>query len=186
MTSVRDELAAIYEGRANRRYGLSAVSQLQHALQSAAMAEQNGEGAAFIAAALLHDVGHMVHALGEDPAAGGVDDRHEQLGAAWLELYFPAEVTEPIRLHVPAKRFLVATEPDYAARLSEDSVRSLALQGGPMSPAEVARFRSEPHHQAAVRLRRIDEAAKNPATTTPPLEHFLGYVDAVLSSGAPR
>src|SRR5581483_1392329 len=109
-----------------RRYGLSSVSQLQHALQAALLAEQSGSDAALITAALLHDVGHMVHGLGEDPAADGVDDRHEALGHAYLSRHFGPEVTEPVRLHVAAKRYLCGTEPDYFARLAPDSVRSLA------------------------------------------------------------
>lgn len=182
--AVRQELLEIYGVRANKRYGLSDVSQLQHGLQSAAIAEAQGESAAFIAAALLHDVGHMVHDLGENPAADNVDDLHEELGAAWLGTRFGPDVTEPVRLHVPAKRYLCAVDPEYFGKLSEDSVLSLKLQGGPMSPEEVARFRREPHFEAAVRLRRIDEAAKDPAMQTPPLEHFLRYVEAALSAQA--
>jgi phosphonate degradation associated HDIG domain protein len=178
--SIRNELIELYGVRAMKRYGLSAVDQLQHALQSAAAAEANGESAAFITAALLHDIGHMVHDLGEDPAAEGVDDMHEHRGAAWLRKHFGRDVTEPIRLHVPAKRYLCATEPGYFSKLSDDSVRSLELQGGPMSAEEVAQFRQEPHFEAAVRLRRIDEIAKDPAAGTPPFEHFLSYVDAAL------
>jgi [1-hydroxy-2-(trimethylamino)ethyl]phosphonate dioxygenase len=181
MVEVVDQLIEIYGLRAEKRYGLSAVNQLQHGLQAAALAEAQGESAAFITAALLHDIGHMVHDLGEDPAALGVDDLHEAKGAAWLETHFGPEVTEPVRLHVPAKRYLCATDPDYFGKLTEDSVRSLALQGGPMSADEVARFRQEPHHEAAVRLRQIDEAAKVPAMQTPAFEHFLGYVDEALA-----
>ena len=186
MPAVIDQLIEIYGLRAEKRYGLSAVNQLQHGLQAATLAERAGENAAFITAALLHDIGHMVHDLGEDPAALGVDDLHEAKGAAWLEVHFGPEVTEPVRLHVPAKRYLCATDPAYFGQLSEDSVRSLALQGGPMSADEVAQFRREPHHEAAVRLRRIDEAAKDPAMRTPAFEHFLRYVDGALAHGDVR
>jgi phosphonate degradation associated HDIG domain protein len=178
--AVRQELLEIYGVRANKRYGLSDVSQLQHGLQSAAIAEARGESSAFIAAALLHDIGHMVHDLGENPAAESVDDLHEELGAAWLGAHFGPQVTEPVRLHVPAKRYLCAVDPEYFGKLSQDSVLSLELQGGPMSAQEVARFRREPHFEAAVRLRRIDEAAKDPAMQTPPLEHFMAYVEETL------
>ncbi len=166
-------IAALLEEKGSRRYGLSTVSQLQHALQSALLAEQSGSGAALVTAALLHDIGHMVHGLGEDPAADGVDDRHEELGRAYLAALFGPAVTEPVRLHVAAKRYLCATEPDYFRRLSPDSVRSLALQGGAMSPAEVAAFQSLPQSDAAVRLRRFDEAAKVKDLPTPPVAHFL-------------
>ena len=169
-------IAALLEEKGSRRYGLSSVSQLQHALQAALLAEQTGGDAALVTAALLHDIGHMVHGLGEDPAADGVDDRHEELGRAYLAALFGPEVTEPVRLHVAAKRYLCATEPDYFGKLSPDSVRSLALQGGPMSAAEVATFDALPQSQDAVRLRRFDEAAKVEGLSTPPVAHFLPYL----------
>ena len=180
MGSVRDEVRAIYEGRANRKYGLTAVTQLQHALQSAALAEQAGEPPSMIVAALLHDVGHMVHDLGENPAENGIDDAHEVIGARWLSARFGADVVEPVRLHVPAKRYLCAIDPAYLGVLSDDSLRSLELQGGPMTTEEVMAFSSEPHFEAATRLRRIDDHAKNPRVTTAPLEHYLGFVELVV------
>lgn len=180
MRDIVDEIRQIYEQRATKRYGLSAVSQQQHALQSAALAESQGESPALIVAALVHDIGHMVHALGEDPAARGVDDRHEELGAHWLAARFGPDVVEPVRLHVPAKRYLCAVDPAYFSNLAPDSVRSLALQGGPMSADEVRAFENSPHAEAAVRLRRIDEAAKDPAAATPTVDHFLSYVDQLL------
>jgi phosphonate degradation associated HDIG domain protein len=175
---LRQELLDIFVGRATRRYGLSEINQLQHALQSAALAEADDAPPATVLASLLHDVGHMVHDLGEDPAARGVDDRHEALGAAWLAERFGPEVSEPVRLHVAAKRFLCATEPDYFGRLSPDSVRSLALQGGPMSVEEVVAFRTGPLCYEAVRLRRYDEAAKDPRARTPDFDYFLRHVAA--------
>jgi predicted HD phosphohydrolase len=127
-------IAALLEEKGSRRYGLAAVSQLQHALQAALQAEQTGGDAALVTAALLHDIGHMVHGLGEDPAADGVDDRHEELGRAYLAALFGPAVTEPVRLHVAAKLYLCATEPDYYGKLSPDSVRSLALQAARCRP----------------------------------------------------
>lgn len=174
------ELGALLEGKGSRRYGLSDVNQLQHALQAALLAEQSGCDAALVTAALLHDIGHMVHDLGENPAGEGVDDRHEEVGRAYLAALFGPEVTEPVRMHVPAKRYLCATEPDYFARLSPDSVLSLKLQGGPMSPDEAAAFRASPHAAAAVRLRRFDEGAKIADLPTPPVARFLPYLRACL------
>ena len=180
------EIADIIANKGSRRYGLADVNQLQHALQAAWLAERNGGAPALITAGLLHDIGHMVHDLGENPAADGVDDRHEELGEIWLAPRFGPDVTEPVRLHVAAKRYLCAAEPDYFAKLSPDSVLSLKLQGGPMSPAEMAAFRAIPQHEDAVRLRRYDEQAKDPALVTPPLEHFLGYVaDCLLPAEMP-
>jgi phosphonate degradation associated HDIG domain protein len=168
----------IIEGRGHRQYGLSAINQRAHALQAAWLAEQGGRDAALITACLLHDIGHMVHDLGLDPAKDGIDDKHEELGQAWLSRWFGPEVTEPVRLHVAAKRYLCAAEPDYFSKLSNDSVRSLALQGGPMSEGELAAYRANPYADAATTLRRFDEAAKVKDLVTPPLAHFLPYVAA--------
>ena len=173
---LRQELVDIFVGRATRRYGLSEVNQLQHALQSAALAEADKAPPATVLACLLHDVGHMIHRLGDNPAARGVDDVHEQLGADWLAKRFGPEVSEPVRLHVAAKRYLCTVEPDYFGKLAPDSVRSLELQGGLMSADEVEAFRSNPHWQEAVRLRRYDEMAKDPRASTPDFDHFLRHV----------
>jgi [1-hydroxy-2-(trimethylamino)ethyl]phosphonate dioxygenase len=173
---LRQELLDIFVGRATRRYGLSAINQLQHALQAAQLAEAEDAPPATVLASLLHDVGHMIHKLGEDPAARGVDDVHEELGARWLAERFGPEVSEPVRLHVAAKRYLCAVEPDYFGKLSPDSVRSLGLQGGPMSADEIEQFRQNPLHAEAVRLRRFDEAAKDSRATTPDFDYFLRHV----------
>lgn len=188
MSDIQDDLLSIYGGRATRRYGLAEINQLQHALQAAALAEQAGETPELIAACLLHDIGHMIHRLGDDPASRGIDDRHEERGATWLAERFPDSVSGPVRLHVPAKRYLCTAEPDYFARLSSDSVRSLQLQGGPMSGAEMLMFERQPHAKDAVQLRRYDEAAKDPRARTPGFEHYLSYVEACLrpAPGTPR
>ena len=175
---LRQELLDIFVGRATKRYGLSAINQLQHALQAAALAEADAASPATVLASLLHDVGHMIHKLGEDPAARGVDDVHEELGASWLAERFGPDVSEPVRLHVAAKRYLCTVESDYFGKLSPDSVRSLKLQGGPMSPDELKAFRANPHHTEAVRLRRYDEAAKDPRAQTPDFDHYLRHVAA--------
>lgn len=175
---LRQELLEIFTGRATRRYGLSEINQLQHALQAAALAEADDAPPATVLASLLHDVGHMIHQLGEDPASRGVDDVHEELGARWLAERFGPEVSEPVRLHVAAKRYLCAAEPDYFGKLSADSVRSLALQGGPMSADEADEFRRHPQFSEAVRLRRYDEAAKDPRARTADFDHFLRHVPA--------
>jgi predicted HD phosphohydrolase len=122
----------------------------------------------------------MIHDLGEDPARAGLDDRHEELGHAWLAQHFGREVSEPVRLHSAAKRYLCATEADYFTKLSADSVRNLELQGGPTSLDEVAEFRRSPHAMAAVRLRRYDEMAKVANLDTPGVSHFLPHVHRSL------
>src|SRR5215475_7891705 len=173
---LRQELLDIFVGRATRRYGLSAVNQLQHALQAAALAEADKAPPATVLACLLHDVGHMIHQLGENPAGRGIDDVHEELGADWLAERFGPEVSEPVRLHVASKRYLCTVESDYFGKLSADSVRSLGLQCGPISADEVEEFRRNPMHAEAVRLRRYDEAAKDPRASTPDFDHFLRHV----------
>jgi phosphonate degradation associated HDIG domain protein len=173
-------LDEVFELRARGRYGLSDVSQRAHALQAGRHAREQGLSAALTVAALLHDVGHMVHELGEHPAARGVDDRHEAVGAAWLARWFGPAVVEPVRLHVAAKRWLCAVEPGYFERLTRDSVESLALQGGPMSPDEVAAFERLPYWRDAVALRRLDERAKDPDAPTPEFADFRGEILAAL------
>ena len=171
-----DHIASLLTLKAEGQYGLSAINQRQHALQAAWLAERQGCSDAMIAASLLHDIGHMVHDLGDSPAEAGIDDLHEQRGYEFLATWFGPEVTEPVRLHVAAKRYLCATEADYFSKLSRDSVLSLSLQGGPMSAGEVAAFDALPGSAGAVQLRRFDEQAKVKGLETPPVEHFLPFV----------
>jgi predicted HD phosphohydrolase len=109
-----------------------------------------------------------------------VDDKHEELGLRFLSKHLPPEVTEPIRRHVAAKRYLCATAPGYFGTLSPPSVVSLKLQGGPMSAAEVREFEANPHHRAAVALRRRDDEAKVPRLPTPPFDHYRPHLEACL------
>lgn len=182
---VRDELMRVLGGRATGRYGLSAVNQLQHALQAGALAEARGEPATLIVACLLHDIGHMVHDIGEDYAERGIDDKHEERGADWLARHFGPAVSEPVHLHVAAKRYLHTVDATYVNHLSPESIRSLGFQGGPMSPAEIAAFEKTPYAAEAVRLRRIDDEAKDPKAATPAFEHFLTYVDLAAADRPP-
>src|SRR5579871_1803106 len=134
------EIDRLFRERGRSRYGGEAVTQLEHALQAAALAEQEGARPALIAAALLHDVGHLLHDLPDDAPERDVDDRHESLAARWLAGRFGPEVVDPVRLHVAAKRYLCATAPGYLDGLSPPSLHSLELQGGPMSPGQARRF----------------------------------------------
>jgi phosphonate degradation associated HDIG domain protein len=170
----------LFHERGDAAYMGEPVSQTEHALQAAWAAEKAGAPGHLIAAALVHDIGHLVHNLPEDCAHAGIDSRHEEIGARWLQKFFGPEVTEPLRLHVAAKRYLCATEPGYFERLSEASVLSLSLQGGPHTPEEVAAFRQNPFGESAVVLRRWDEEAKVPNLQTPDLEHFRPYLEAAL------
>ena len=132
-------------------------------------------------AALLHDVGHLVEDVPDDIADWKVDARHEEVGARWLATRFAPEVHQPVRLHVPAKRYLCAIDPGYLAQLSPASVRTLELQGGPMSASEVAAFRQEPFCSAAVRVRRWDDQGKQPGLTTPGLAHYRSLIEALAT-----
>ena len=178
------KLAQLFATRGAEQYGGEAVSQLQHGLQAAHFAEQSGAPATLVTAALLHDVGHLIHGLAEDCFEHGQNDHHEELGYRFLAAHFDDAVTEPIRLHVPAKRYLCAVEPGYREQLSPQSELSLQVQGGPMSETEVAEFERHPHYRAAVALRRWDELAKDPALTTARYEHFQTYIEHVLSPEA--
>ncbi len=172
----------LFQKRGGSQYGREAVTQQEHALQAAFFAETAGVSSSLIAAALLHDVGHLLHHLDDDAPERGIDDQHETLAAQWLERRFGPEVVEPVRLHVAAKRFLCATEPDYMEQLSPASQVSLRLQGGIMSDDEVTLFRSHPFCEAAVALRRWDDFAKQPQLVTPPIEHYARHLDRVAKS----
>jgi len=118
--------------------------------------------------------------LPEEIAEHGIDGRHEEGGAAWLKRHFGPAVVDPVRLHVTAKRYLCAVEPDYYAGLSAASQRSLRLQGGPLSREEVRRFELELGFRSAVAVRRWDDAAKVPGLAVPGLEHYRPYLEAAL------
>jgi phosphonate degradation associated HDIG domain protein len=167
-----DEICHLFATKGHAAYIGEPVSQLEHALQSAHHAELAGASDALVVAALLHDVGHLITKLPEDCAVHGVDDRHEALGQGWLKRHCGPEVTEPVRLHVAAKRYLCATDARYRARLSPASEQSLKLQGGPFTAAEAAEFERSPYYRDAVELRRWDDLAKVPGLEVPGLEHY--------------
>jgi [1-hydroxy-2-(trimethylamino)ethyl]phosphonate dioxygenase len=178
--NVIDRLFTLFREKGNGAYFGEAVTETEHALQCARLAEQSGAAPELIAAALLHDVGHLLHGLPEDVAERGIDGRHEEAGADWLGRYFVTGVVGPVRLHVAAKRYLCAVEPNYHAGLSAASQHSLRLQGGPMCPQEVCRFEQEPWFRSAVAVRRWDDGAKMPGLIVPGLDHYRPCLEAVL------
>jgi phosphonate degradation associated HDIG domain protein len=178
-TTVIDEIFAAFARQGHQSYG-ERVTQQQHGLQAATFAEQQGAKSTLIAAALLHDIGHLLHGLGEDIADKGIDAIHEEIGGEYLTKHFVPEVAEPARLHVAAKRYLCAIDPVYLSSLSPASVLSLKLQGGPMNDQEVRAFESLPHFADALQLRRFDDMGKLPEMETPDLEHFRPYLEANL------
>jgi gamma-butyrobetaine dioxygenase len=164
-----ESILDLYERRGAGHYG-EGVSQLEHALQCAELAALDGAGDSLIAAALLHDIGHLLEA--DDTPDAQVDGRHEVKGAAALRGLFGPAVTQPIALHVAAKRYLCAAEAGYYESLSETSCQSLKLQGGPFSARQARRFEAVPHFADAVRLRRYDEDGKLTGTACRPLREF--------------
>jgi phosphonate degradation associated HDIG domain protein len=180
MSAPVDEIFEAFRSRGGALYVGEPVTVEDHMLQTAAAAEADGAPQELVAAALLHDVGHLLHDEPEDAAEHGVDTRHEELGYAFLEEHFPPSIVEPVRLHVAAKRYLCAVDPGYADMLSPASQLSLSLQGGPMSAEEVGGFESLPYWEAACSVRRWDDLAKDPEARVPPLEHYRAVLDAVV------
>lgn len=171
-----DDVLKLFHEHGDSEYGGEAVTQAEHALQCAALAEKESAPADLIAAALLHDVGHLLHDLPEDAPDQGIDDAHEDSGYLFLSQIFPESVTMPIKLHVASKRYLCATDPQYLHSLSEPSVVSLKLQGGPMSEQERREFERNPYFQQALQLRRWDDTGKVAGLPTPNFEHFARYL----------
>ncbi len=178
MTSVA-EVLGIIEERGNQAYLGEAVSIAEHMLQTAHLAQGNGASPSLIAAALLHDFGHLVHDERQDAAEQGVDTWHEDVAAVWLSAVFGPAVTEPIRLHVEAKRYLCATELGYLMVLSPASRLSLQLQGGPLPPNDVVAFASNMWAQDAVKIRRWDDSGKTAGLKIPPLGHYRQLLERV-------
>ena len=167
------DIECLFEERGGEQYSGEPVTQLQHALQTAAWGEAEGASDALVTAALLHDLGHLLHDLGETPSLRGVDDVHQYRALPFLRGLFDVEVLNAIQLHVDAKRYLCATRPAYHAGLSGDSKRSLLLQGGVFSDKEAVRFIAQPGAQDAVSLRLWDDLAKDADKVTAPLTHFM-------------
>jgi phosphonate degradation associated HDIG domain protein len=174
-------IADIFERRGAEDYLGEAVTMAEHMLQTATHAQAAGESDALIAAALLHDIGHFTSEFGSYTTADTVDRHHEAAGAAILAEAFPPLVADCVRLHVAAKRYLCATEPAYYDMLSPASQHSLALQGGAMNEAEIARFQNEPFHQEAVRVRRWDDAGKEAGAPTMTFDDFKPLLLRVAS-----
>lgn len=185
MTLTLADIERLFAAKGDREYAGEPVSQIEHALQSAQLAEAAGASAALITAALLHDLGHLLNDQGETPTLRGIDDRHEYVAIPRLRGLFCESVLAPIRLHVEAKRYLCArgdgrlAGPQYFAGLSADSVRSLALQGGVFDDSQADAFIAQPFAADAVRLRRWDDQAKTAGKATPPLAHYLRIAASV-------
>jgi phosphonate degradation associated HDIG domain protein len=168
-----EDIEQLFAERGDEQYSGEPVTQLEHALQSAALGEAEGASDALVTAALLHDLGHLLHNLGDTPSLQGVDDVHQYRVLPFLRGLFDDDVIGAIKLHVDAKRYLCAMRPGYFESLSADSKRSLVLQGGIFSAAQAAAFIAQPGADGAVRVRIWDDLAKAEEMVTPPLSHFL-------------
>ncbi len=179
-----EQIFQLFAANGENAYFGENVSQLEHALQAAYLAEEAKVDSTLIVAALLHDVGHLLHGMDEGIANLGIDGKHEEVGEIWLSKHFPASVTEPVYLHVSAKRYLCSTDKHYLSQLSPASQQSFHLQGGLMTSQEVADFESNPYFREAIQLRYWDDEAKIPQLQVPPLEHYRSHLVAVLGNEA--
>ena len=175
--SVIEEVLAVYRERGAGAYFGESVSMTEHGLQAAFFAQAESAPPELVVAALLHDVGHLIEDVPGDIADWTIDAHHEQIGSRWLASRFPAAVSEPVRLHVPAKRYLLATDARYFARLSPASVITLKLQGGPMAAHEVAQFETERFYREAVRVRQWDDQGKVAGLKTPALSDYSALIE---------
>ena len=182
MISTADPIKTVFqlfEDRGHQSYGES-VTVLDHSLQSAEFARRSGESDTIVVAALLHDAGHLVCNKAEDIASQGIDTVHEEAGANFLARWFKPEVVEPGRLHVAAKRYLCATDLEYANELSPASSESLALQGGPFTDSQCTEFEANPYWREALVLRRYDDMGKVPGMTVKPLRSYESLLRSFL------
>ena len=178
------DIERLFEERGGEQYSGESVTQLQHALQTAALGEVEGASDTLVTAALLHDLGHLLHDLGDTPSMQGLDDAHQFRVLPFLRGLFDDAVLDAIKLHVDAKRYLCATRPAYHASLSDDSKRSLLLQGGIFSDVEAAHFITLPGAHGAVSLRLWDDRAKDAHKLTPPLSHFMQRAKRCAKTGS--
>lgn len=180
--SVVDEIEVMFSSEGAQDYLGEAVSMAAHMLQAAERARELGAASALVVAALLHDIGHFTGSRTGAELMSGTNNHHDEQAAAYLAQHFGPEVVEPVRLHVAAKRYLCAVEPEYFALLSPASVYTLSLQGGPMSAAEVAEFEANPFAADAVLLRRCDDGGKDAERETPTFAQFRDTIAEVVRS----
>ncbi|HYG46276.1 MAG TPA: HD domain-containing protein [Bordetella sp.] len=184
MAFTLQDIEQLFVERGHRAYDGEPVTQLQHALQTAALAERAGASPQLITASLLHDLGHLIADRPGTPSLDGLDDKHQYFVLPFLRGLFGAAVLDPIRLHVEAKRYLCFVEPDYGDLLSADSRRSLALQGGSFDVGQAVDFASLPGAPDAIRLRRWDDQAKTPGQATESLDYYLHIAERVATRNA--
>ncbi|WP_228118042.1 HD domain-containing protein [Rhodococcus erythropolis] len=179
MTNAYDALTSMFDGEGGQEYLGEQVSMAQHMLQTGRAAREAGAPTALVVAAVLHDVGHFSGAISGRELMSGNNNHHDDIAAAWLSTWFDADVTEPVRLHVAAKRYLCATDPTYYDKLSDASKFTMSVQGGSMSGEEISEFAAEPFAEAACQLRKFDDIGKNPDAPVVTLADFRADIDAL-------
>ena len=173
-------LSDIFTRRGGEEYLGEPVTMAEHMLQGATIAEQNGQEETIIVGALLHDIGHFTSEFGTFNMEDTEDRFHEDAGADVLADFFPPVITDCVRFHVAAKRYLCAAKSEYFNRLSPASVKSLELQGGPMSNAERVEFEKNPHLQEIIQVRYLDEAGKRADMDISSFSHFAPMVQRIV------
>ncbi len=183
MNEIVERIRQTFSQRGDEKYADEGVTQLQHALQCAALARQEQAGAAQIVAALLHDIGHILGNRDLPPnTAVDLDDHHERVGYAFLRNHFGDAVADPVRLHVAAKRYLCTSDADYHTKLSPTSYKSFLDQGGLMNSEELAEFKREPFFEQAIQLRHWDDTGKDPNAAVPAIDAYLDELSKLLIS----
>ncbi|SPF78765.1 hypothetical protein ALP8811_02697 [Aliiroseovarius pelagivivens] len=184
--NIVDFIGGIFDRRGGEEYLGEDVTMAEHMLQGATIAEQNGQSEEIIVGALLHDIGHFTSEFGTYHPDDTEDRHHEDAGAEVLEQFFPSVITDCVRFHVAAKRYLCATKPSYFDRLSAASVHTLELQGGPMNDDEVADFEKNPNLKEIIAVRYLDEAGKRAGMETPDYWHFAPMVQRMVDLHHPK
>jgi gamma-butyrobetaine dioxygenase len=182
MSELITRMREMFEGEGLREYLGEDVSMAQHMLQAAGLARAAAAADHLVVAALVHDIGHFTGVITGRELMAGKENHHDDAGADWLTGWFGPEVTEPVRLHVAAKRYLCAVDPAYIGALSDASVYTLRLQGGPMTDAEQAAFEGSPYVSDAIALRRWDDMAKDASASTPAFDEFVPAVSALAAT----
>jgi predicted HD phosphohydrolase len=177
--TVIEEILAAFAACGHLDYG-EHISMQEHMLQAACFAEHNGEDDAVIVATLLHDYGHLVCNMPNNTFDEGIDNYHEEVGAKALESWFGDEIIGAVRLHVAAKRYLCAASPGYRNKLSEASIITLEVQGGPMNDDEMAAFCRQPGHRLALKVRVYDDLGKEPRMDRPELDYYIPKLRACI------
>ena len=171
-----DNIISLLETKGSMPCAGGKLSQLDHALQAAHLAQSENAPPNLVVAALLHDVGHLL--------SDGPNHEHAEVGHDWISQNFPPDVSEPVRLHVDAKRYLCATDRKYFDQLSPTSVQSLHVQGGPMTDTELDAFEEQAHYDNAVKLRKWDDQAKRESLAVPPLDSYRETIARLLKARA--